>query len=47
MIDFGRTKQLWEEEHFNNDNFDYEHDSGDQRVNSVEELLDDLDKGEE
>lgn len=38
----GRTKQLWEEDNYNNDNFDYDHDSGDQQLSDLDDLLKDL-----
>ena len=38
----GRTKQLWEEDNYHNDNFDYDHDSGDQQLSDLDDLLKDL-----
>jgi len=38
----GRNKQLWEESNYNNDNFDYEHDQGDQQLSDLNDLLKDM-----
>lgn len=43
----GRTKQLWEEDNYNNDdNFDYDHDSGDQQLSDLDDLLKDMGDGD-
>ena len=43
----GRNKQLWEESNYNNDNFDYEHDQGDQQLSDLSELLNDVGDNDE
>lgn len=42
----GREKTLWEESNYNNDDFDLEHDKGDDRpLADINELMDSLEKG--